>query len=64
MVQVEGTRAGGQEASNRNTATRFELTAWYAPEVKRYVRVENRLWSAGSALLSEERIDLLEASGN
>ena len=64
MVQIEGTRAGGQEASNRNTATRFELSAWYAPEVKRYVRVENRLWSAGSALLSEERIDLLEASGN
>jgi len=62
-VHVEGSRAGGQELSQRNTPTRFELIAWYAPEVKRYVRIENRLWSAGSSLLGEERIDLLEASG-
>jgi len=40
------------------------VTVWYAPEVKRYVRLENRVWLGTSALYGEERIDLLDVSGN
>lgn len=63
-VQIEGVRAVGSEWTLHNALARFEVVGWYAPEVKRYVRMENRAWSARSALVSDERIDLLEASGN
>lgn len=63
-VQIEGVRGVGTEWTLHNTPARFEVIGWYAPEVKRYVRMENRAWSQRSALVSEERIDLLEVSGN
>jgi S1-C subfamily serine protease len=64
MVQVEGVRSADSGVAFRNVPARFEVTAWYSPEVKRYVRMENRLWTAGSALVGEERIDLLDVAGN
>ena len=63
-VQIEGVRAVGSSISQRMAMARFEVTAWYSPEVKRYVRMENRIWDGSSALAGEERIDLLEVSGN
>ncbi len=62
-VQIEGVRGVGTEWTLHNAPSRFEVIGWYAPEVKRYVRMENRTWSQRSALVSEERIDLLETSG-
>lgn len=63
-VQIEGVRSADSSVAFRNVPARFEVTAWYSPEVKRYVRMENRLWTATSILVGEERIDLLEVSGN
>jgi serine protease Do len=65
MVEIEGERAASTEVSRRGVDTsRFAVTVWYAPEVKRYVRLENRVWLGTSHLYGEERIDLLEVSGN
>ena len=65
MVEIEGERAASTEVSRRAVDTgRFAVTVWYAPEVKRYVRLENRVWLGTSALYGEERIDLLDVSGN
>lgn len=63
-VQIEGMRPVGAELGQRNVPARFEVSAWYSTEAKRYVRLENRLWNGGSGLVSEERIDLLEMTGN
>jgi hypothetical protein len=64
MVQIKGTRNANQNMSQLSEAARFEVTAWYSSEARRYVRLENRLWSGTLALMGEERIDLLEMSGN
>lgn len=41
---------------------RFQITLWYAPEVKRYVRTEHKAWT-GAALALDEVVELLEFSG-
>jgi S1-C subfamily serine protease len=65
MVEIEGERAASTEIGRRGVDTgRFAVTVWYAPEVKRYVRLENRVWLGTSQLYGEERIDLVEVSGN
>ena len=65
MVEIEGERAASTEIGRRGVDTgRFAVTVWYAPEVKRYVRLENRVWLGTSQLYGEERIDLLEVTGN
>lgn len=64
-VEIEGYRSASQDISRRGFEPgRFEVTAWYVPDVKRYVRMENRVWTAASTLVGEERIDLLEVTGN
>jgi hypothetical protein len=40
----------------------FEVRAWYAPEAKRYVRLEHRMWIRASSLLADELVELLEFS--
>lgn len=42
--------------------TRFVLTMWYAPEVKRYVRIDHKAWT-GSTVSADEVVELLEFSG-
>ena len=65
MVEIEGERAASTDVGRRGVDTgRFAVTVWYAPEVKRYVRLENRVWLGTAQLYGEERIDLLEMSGN
>lgn len=65
MVEIEGERAASGEAWRRAVETgRFAVTVWYAPEVKRYVRVENRVWLGNAQLYGDERIDLVEVTGN
>ncbi|HET9734746.1 MAG TPA: serine protease [Burkholderiales bacterium] len=65
MVEIEGERGVSSDVGRRGVDSgRFAVTVWYAPEVKRYVRLENRVWLATGQLYGEERIDLVEANGN
>jgi serine protease Do len=43
-VQIDGDRVR-PTFTNASHAGRFRITAWYAPEVKRYVRLEHKNWS-------------------
>ena len=41
---------------------RFEMTIWYAPDVKRFVKMEHRIWSQNRMdpkLLAHDVIELL-----
>jgi hypothetical protein len=38
---------------------RFQVTAWYAPESKRYVRLEHRHWNSGGGLIADELVELV-----
>lgn len=62
-VELRGTRAIGQDISRRNVPARFQVTVWYVPEIKRYARLEHKVWTAGSALAGDEVVDLIEYSG-
>jgi serine protease Do len=45
-------------------AVQFDYTAWYAPDVRRYVRVRHQTWNARSSSISDENIELLEYRPN
>lgn len=65
LVEIEGTRPAPTDFINRHAnASRFVVSIWYAPAAKRYVRIEHRAWNEAGNPVSEERIDLLEMSGN
>lgn len=66
-VEVQGIRS--LATSNTGTAVsgiarRFEYTAWYAPDLKRYVKSRHRTWNASSAPIGEELVELLEYRPN
>ena len=42
-----------------NAATRFEYTAWYVPEVKRYVKMRHQRWSP-TGQVGDDNVELLE----
>jgi hypothetical protein len=44
----------------QGTTSRFEYTAWYAPEVHRYVRVQHKTWNPSNSLIGDEVVELLE----
>jgi hypothetical protein len=46
-VTVHGTRERTAMTGGAQFVGRFELVAWYAPEAKRYVRLEHKAWSGG-----------------
>lgn len=50
----------GAAASAGHIAARFHYTAWYAPEVGRYVMVRHRTWNVSNALIGDEVIQLIE----
>jgi len=43
---------------------RFEYTAWYVPEMKRYVKSWNRAWNFFQQQISDEQVELLEYRPN
>lgn len=65
-VDVFGTApsygSGGMSAaaSVNHIAARFHYTAWYAPEVGRYVMVRHKTWNSSDNLIGDELIQLLE----
>jgi hypothetical protein len=58
-VEVKGVRT----SPAATYVTRFQLTVWYAPEVKRYVRLDHRTWNGSSALSADEIVELVQFSG-
>jgi hypothetical protein len=58
-VEVKGVRT----APAATYVTRFQITIWYAPEVKRYVRLDHRTWNSSSALSADEIVELVQFSG-
>jgi hypothetical protein len=46
------------------TVARFQYTAWYAPEVNRYVMVQHQTWNASGSLIGDEVVTLLEYHRN
>ncbi len=45
-------------------AERFEFTAWYVPELKRYVRLRHRQWNGFNGALADEEVELLAFKRN
>jgi S1-C subfamily serine protease len=64
-VEIRGSRQTGATQYIRNTlAERFEFTAWYAPEVRRYVRLQHRSWGGFNGQLADELVELVEYRRN
>ena len=65
-VEVSGERSGagpgglGGGLWNTLAVARFRYTAWYAPEIGRYVRARHQQWNPSGALSSDELVQLLE----
>jgi hypothetical protein len=49
---------------NNRTVARFAYTLWYAPEVKRYVKIQFETWDASGTKSGDEVVELLEYKGN
>lgn len=62
-LRIEAVGRRSANFSARSTVTgRFRMSVWYAPEVKRFVRLEHRVWSADAftpTQIGEEVIELL-----
>jgi len=61
-VQSFGSLQAGGPASV--VPARFHYTAWYAPEVNRYVKVQHQTWNSSSTLIGDEIVQLLEYRSN
>ncbi len=44
--------------------TRFEYTAWYSPDVRRYVKIRHQRWGLRGSPVSDEQVELLEYRPN
>jgi hypothetical protein len=66
-VEISGQAVNGRDANlsrpGYNLAIRFRYTLWYAPEVKRYVKIRQQTWDLRDAEYSDEVIELLEYKG-
>jgi hypothetical protein len=64
-VQIRGSSpAMGTSSSTMYRASRFVYTAWYAPEVKRYVMVRHETWSGVGAKVGDEIVKLVRYNAN
>lgn len=43
---------------------KFEYTAWYAPDVRRYVKIRHQCWNGRSNSIADEQVELLEYRPN
>lgn len=65
-IEVTGVRslANSNTAAVSAIAQRFEYVAWYALDLKRYVKSRHRSWNASSAPIGDELVELLEYRPN
>lgn len=63
-VDVRGDRSfGGIAPSSMSIIPRrFEYSAWYAPEIGRYVKLRHRTWNISFSQIGDEQVELLEYS--
>jgi hypothetical protein len=62
-VDVTGTvlsRPPGVDETSNHVASRFSYTAWYAPEVNRYVMTRHQTWNRRSQQIGDEVVQLTE----
>lgn len=59
-VEISGRRA--RVPSDPNVSRNFEFRVWYAPEVQRYVRLEQKEWSIPGRQLSHNVVELVKFS--
>jgi hypothetical protein len=57
-------RSNVTQFSRTAVAERFEVTAWYAPELKRYVKLRHRQWNGFNGDLADEQVELLAVQGS
>jgi hypothetical protein len=58
-IEASGRRSGN--FSSRATVTgRFRVVVWYAPDVKRYVKLQHQIWSADRIAETQIGEDLVE----
>jgi S1-C subfamily serine protease len=62
-VDLRGTRPLPDSTNNWGAAAHFEIKAWYSAETRRLVRLESRVLTYKSNPMSDEVVELLEASG-
>lgn len=62
-VDVTGNRAVSATWAGM-VAARFAYTAWYAPDIKRYVKIRHQVWSRNSTPTGDDSVELLEYRGN
>lgn len=64
-VQVSGERSASGFVGHSNPmwntlgVTRFRYTAWYVPEVGRYVKAQHEQWNASGAQIADESVQLV-----
>lgn len=67
-LEIAGVRsgAGGIVGSGAipDTVSKFAINVWYAPDVRRYVRLEHREWSMSGAPSGNNLVELVEFRDN
>lgn len=63
-IRGERSLVGFAPHSVTAAAGRFEYTAWYAPELMRYVKIRHRSWNISNSPIGDEHIELLEHRRN
>jgi hypothetical protein len=62
-LDLAGRRTSGAHMPGRAIEGRFEMTVWYAPEVKRFVKLVRKVWSAAAfnpSQIGENVVELLD----
>lgn len=59
-IDVTGKRGQGIRGRGNDAEGRFKMSVWYAPEVKRFVRLEREVWSADTFSPQKTGDDVVE----
>lgn len=58
--EVEGRREREPSLRARSITMRFKVTGWYAPEIRRIVKVEHQTWAFAASPASDDTVELIE----
>lgn len=57
-IEISGRRSGVSLGPLARESGRFQLRAWYAPQVRRYVRLQHEVWSAAGDTFGVQLVEL------
>ena len=64
-VVVRGSRQiNSGFAANIIDTGKFEFTTWYAPDVRRYVKIRHQRWTSRGSAIGDEQVELIEYRPN